>query len=123
MTTKKSEARRKRDAVIEEVLRRLELMTDDAIEYEFTAIENALEVHVRLSHRSTSVADRRDAPDIRAQRRHLERGGWVGPLANVNDDEAPALVEVRGPKAIVLRERQWSPIEGEEHRFLSLPDR
>ena len=48
MTTKKSEARRKRDAVIEEVLRRLELMTDDAIEYEFTAIENTLEVHVRF---------------------------------------------------------------------------
>ena len=76
-----------------------------------------------LSHKSSYVAERRDASDIRAQRRHPERGGWVGSVANVNDDEAPALVEVRGPKAIVLRERQRSPIEGEEHRFLSLPDR
>jgi hypothetical protein len=43
---KKSEARRRRDAVIEEVLRRLELMTDRAIEYEFATIENDKQVPV-----------------------------------------------------------------------------
>jgi hypothetical protein len=47
-TAKKIEAKRKRDAVIEEVLRRLALMTDEDIDYEFAAIENGLEVHVRF---------------------------------------------------------------------------